>query len=643
MNLFSARNRKLAAFCLSLFAFHLVSAQAPLPEFASVTREELNLKECDFDKSAEAVILLNQGVANFNEEHNLVTERRVRIKILKEKGLRRANVQIPFYSDGNYEYIAAVRGVVITPNEDNSFTTTELESKNVFTRKVNPLYSMVSFAMPNAKVGSIIEYSYRSVMKNYAGLRRWEFQSDIPVVTSDYELAPLVNSEFAYSVYKSQEYPIQIKPDKANGKIRFIMNNVPGLRDEVYTASTDNFLQRVNFQFASYTNYIGKTNYTTTWEKLARELLDEREFGSQVNKDLSGTDLVKSLPASLSATEKLETIYAFVRNNITWNHIISKYSESGVKDALEKKKGNSGDINLLLVALLKSAGLNASPLLVSERQNGLIDTAYSYLQQFNKVVAYVTENGRSFVLDGTDMNTPFFLVPTELLNTIGFLVDRKNYRFVYFNNLPNRQTERINLLETVKDDGTVSGSAVVLAMEYAKLEKESRLKNDPARYREEILKPHSFLKVDSFALQGLNNDSASLRYQINFHFDLKKSGGYYLLSPNLFTGYNENPFVTQYRFTDIDFATRYDGVIAASIRLPSSLTVETLPKNKKMVTPDRSLSVSRFVQQTDDRIEIRLNIAINRERFLADEYEMVKAFFNEMIDFVNEPLLLKSK
>ena len=56
---------------------------------------------------------------------------------------------------------------------------------------------------------------------------------------------------------------------------------------------------------------------------------------------------------------------------------------------MEKKKGNSGDINLLLVALLRSAGLKAYPILVSERGHGKVDTTSSFLDQFSNVHAYV--------------------------------------------------------------------------------------------------------------------------------------------------------------------------------------------------------------------------------------------------------------
>lgn len=618
-------------------------AQTEAPGFGEYTAEELKMKECSFDKSADAVVLLDQGVAYFNEEYNLITERRIRLKILKEKGIDRGDIRIPYYSANKFEFIRDLSAVVITPDENGSVVRNELERKNVFDKQVNSLYSVISFALPNVKAGSIIDYKYQSSMKSYAGLRRWEFQKEIPVVTSSYELAPIPNSEFAYSVYRTQNFPVDIKPDKAAGRVRFVMHNIPGLRDEVYSASTNNFLQRVNFQFASYTNYVGKTNYTSTWQQLSTELLDERSFGSQANKDLSGTPFLKSLSPTLSQTEKIKTIYDFVRSNIVWNNINSKYSEDGVKAILEKKKGNTGDINLLLVALLKSVGLEAYPLLVSERDNGLIDTTYSYLEQFNKVAALVVSNGAEYVLDGTDMNTPFWLVPPDLLNTIGFVVDKKKRRFVYFNHLPQAQKEIIGIKATIQENGAIEGTATVTNADYAKLEKQSHYKTDQSKYRDALLKPYSFLKVDSFSVEGLKDDSAALKQSLSFHYDLKKSGGYYLLNTNLFTGLTENPFITQYRFTDIDFGSKYNGTVYGIYSLPSSLTTETLPANKKLVSPDRSMSVSRIFEKSDNQIQARYTIEINREMYDAEEYESVKAFFKEMIDLLNEPILLKSK
>lgn len=630
------------ALVLLLPAIAAQAQQAPI-NFGQVTRTELEMKECTFDKSADAVVLLDNAVAYFNDQHNLITERRIRLKILKEKGIERANIRIPYYSGDGFEFIRNIEGVVITPTGDGGFNTTQLERKNIFNQQINSLYSIQTFAMPNVSVGSIIDYKYQSIMKSYGGLKRWEFQKEIPVVSSQYELAPIPNSEFVYSVYKAPTLPIEILPNKNEGKVKFIMNNVPGLRDEVYSATARNFLQRVNFQFASYTSYMGKTDYTNTWKTLAAELLREKSFGSQADKDLSASPFLKALSPSLSPVEKMQAVYEFVRTNITWNEINSKYSEEGSKSTLEKKKGNTGEINLLLVSLLKSAGVEAYPLLVSERDFGLVDTTYSFLDQFNKVVAIAYADGKQYVLDGTDKFTPFFLVPSDIVNTIGFRVDKKKQGFVYFNNLPQRQRELISLAGTIGEDGTMQTESVISLSDYARLGKVQRYRSEKARYLDAIVKEHPTLRVDSFAVAGFDNDSVALKQSLTFRTNLKKTGGYSLLEYNFFTGLQENPFITQYRFTDIDFGTKYNLALVGSFTLPANLTPEALPANKRIVSIDKSMVASRFIEKGENAIHLRVTVEINREKYYAEEYEDVKGFFKEVTDLLNEPVLLKAK
>jgi hypothetical protein len=141
----------------------------------------------------------------------------------------------------------------------------------------------------------------------------------------------------------------------------------------------------------------------------------------------------------------------------------------------------------------------------------------------------------------------------------------------------------------------------------------------------------------------MKNDSASLTEEVQFHFDLKKSGGYYLLNYNLFTGLTQNPFITQYRFTDIDFGAKYSLVLLGNFTIPSTFVVETLPASKKLVSPDRTMSIARFTEKNENGIGIKLVVEIDREKYAADEYEMVKTVFKEAVDLLNEPVLLKAK
>ena len=630
--------------CIFSASGSLITAKGQSVSFGSFSPQELAIKECSFDKGAEAVIIYDKGVSNFNEEYNLITLRNTRFKILKESGIERANIRIPFYSNDGFEFISNIEAVVITENADGSVVKSNLEKKNIFTKKVNRLYSEVSFALPNVKVGSIIEYRYTSHMKNYAGLKDWEFQSELPVMFSSYNLAPIPNSEFAYSVYKKHYFPINIKPNNSGGTILFEMSNIPGLRDEAYITSPRKYLQRVIFQFSSFKSYYGTKKYTNTWKELANELINEKNFGGQVTKSLSKNAEIKSLlEDSLAAYNKMLSIHNYVKSNFVWDDIYSKYAENSLRDVVEKRKGNSGEINLLLVNLLKSAGLDAFPLLVSERSNGSVDTSYPYIDQFNKVVAYVNVDGSAYVLDGTDYQTPSFLLPFNLSNTVGFIVDKKKFGLVILANTKQKQSNVVAIQGVINENGIINASAVVSNHHYSKIPNEARYKRDKAKYREDFFQPHLFLKAESFEVQGTDADSAALKHDVKYSYDLKKAGGYHLLQYNLFTGFNKNPFISDNRFSDIDFGVKYATTLAADFTLPSNLIIESLPKNKKLITPDRSMSVSRELQKVDNRVSILVRINFDRIRYTPEEYDMVRDFYKELLDLLNEPILLKDK
>ncbi|HEX3166492.1 MAG TPA: hypothetical protein VHQ93_09505, partial [Chitinophagaceae bacterium] len=73
-------------------------SQMDFPEFGSFSDEEKKLKQCSFDPEAEAIILLDKAVVLHDDDYQMITDRRIRIKILSEKGISRADIVIPYYS-----------------------------------------------------------------------------------------------------------------------------------------------------------------------------------------------------------------------------------------------------------------------------------------------------------------------------------------------------------------------------------------------------------------------------------------------------------------------------------------------------------------------------------------------------------------
>lgn len=640
----SARSKglRLPTFILSLLLFFQSGFGQEFLESKDITKEERDLKVCAFDKDADAVIIFDKAISNYDDNYNLVTEHHVRLKILKENGVEHANVKIPYYSADNFETIISIKGATINYDAHKGETRQALDQKSVYHKKLNKLYSEVSFTFPNVKVGSFIEYRYRSIMKHYGGLKSWYFQKELPVMQSFYLLYIIPNAEFAYQVKKNDFLPITIKPEPKEGRVSFEMFNIPGLKDEPFMASARDYLQRVHFQFAAYTNYMGKKKYSTTWNELSKEFLLEKSFGKQISKGFFADQVKLIAPGLASPLEQMKAIHNYVRSAIVWDRVYSKYSD-GVKNVWEQKRGNSGDINLLLINLLKSAGLEVYPMLVSERGHGKVDTTYPFQDQFNNVVAYVKVAGKSYILDGIDRQTPSHMIPFDLLNTTGFIVDKTTPRFEYIKDDNKKNWNFVNLQATVGPEGSLKGEVHVENVDYGKLECIRKYGSDKAGYQEGFLKPYTALKVDSFQVSGLESDTLSLSHTFSIASDLNKSGEYFLLNYNLFTGLDKNPFTRENRFTNIDFGSQFTCTFYGEFNLPDNLVPESLPKDIRMMTPDKSFLVIREIKKQENKVNVNMKIEFNKSVYEAEEYPAVQAFYKKLFDLLNEPVVLTSK
>lgn len=601
------------------------------------------MKECSFDKTADAVRIFDRATSNYNDEYNLITDRSIRFKILKESGIERGNIHILFYSKDKIEFIARVNAVIATPDKDKGYAWTNLDQKTVYTKKINDYYSEVVFAMPNVKVGSIIEYEYESVKQHYGYLDDWYFQDEIPTILSSYKLYVVPNASFNYVIKKSPFMQVSVHPEASEASVQFEMKNIPGLRDEAFSTSYHDYLQKVNFQLSMVVSRNGaQTRFSNNWKELNRDFLDSREFGAQLNKNLSSS--FSQLWAKYNDPyQKMAAIHDYVRTNFQWNGMDSKYASDALKNIVQKKSGTSGDLNLLLINLLKDADFTVYPLLVSERSHGRVDTTISFQDQFNKVVALVNIGDRNYVLDASDPVTPSNMIPLELLNTIGFAVDRKNYGFVHLIDNLKSNTCSIQIDGKINTSGTMNGYAVVNYIDYARVGEGQHYLKNKQKYISKFSNPVAGFKIDSFNVVGVDDDTTTLRNELSIEYPLSQSGNYYILTYNLFTGFEKNPFISDYRFTDIDFGTKYNYTLHASFDLPDQFQTDALPKTVVLRTPGNELEASREVKKNGNSIEVNASIRINTEQYDATDYSIIKEFFGKMIDMLNEPVLLIKK
>ena len=108
-------NSALGLLVVQLLFSSAAFSQTPISDFGQFSGSEFDMKECSFDKTADAVVLFDQASSNYNDEWNLITDRRIRFKILKEKGIERGDIHISFYSKDKFEFISHIDATIATP------------------------------------------------------------------------------------------------------------------------------------------------------------------------------------------------------------------------------------------------------------------------------------------------------------------------------------------------------------------------------------------------------------------------------------------------------------------------------------------------------------------------------------------------
>jgi hypothetical protein len=611
------------------------------PEIGTFSSEEVALKKVAFEPDANAVILFDLGRAMNNDEYNLVTYRRIRMKILNDKGMDQANITIPYYSRDDFEFISNIHAVIATYDKNNVPVITRLDNKSIYFNKVNAYWSEVKFSMPNVKPGSIIDYEYTSTMKSYGGLDEWLFQSDVPTLKSFYKLNILPNTEFAYKVNKLSTIPIKIGKDEP-GIVSFEMQNIPSLNDEAFMDARKDNLQRVTFQYAGGRN----SKYISSWDDVAKEMLDSDGLGAQLKKSIPGTEeFIKATKAIASETERLQAVHSYVQKRIGWNGINSKFSSDGIKKAWEKQKGTNGEINLIFINLLKEVGIDAVPLLASDRNYMKVDLSYPFLDQFNKVVAYVFLAGKNMVIDASDDYTPLHVAPRSLLNTYAYIIDKKRKGVIYIENTSNSYANHINIFSVLSPEGVLDGSATIISKDYARLERKYDYnKSTPSQFSEKyFLLSSTDLKTDSLVVANIDKDSLPLEQQFTFKQTLNNSGEYAFLNYHYFTGLGKNPFTSTNRFSDINLGYQRKFTVTETVELPANLVVDALPKNITMTTPDTSLLLRRIIHVEGNQLICQLQLEILKTYYEKEEYVYLKEFYKKLYAYLDEQIVLKQR
>ncbi|MGG9962638.1 DUF3857 domain-containing protein [Ferruginibacter sp. SUN106] len=639
--------KSLSVVIFFLFTFVVVHAQ-DYPDFGTPSKEDLELKDCPFDKGTASVVLIHEAFSYSEDGMQLITTHHIRIKILKQAGVTAANISIPFYREDYFERIINLEAMTINTATDGTLTRQKVEKKSIYTTKINDQFGEITFAFPSVKEGSIIEYQYESIMKNYRGLRDWYFQDEMPVMISRYHLKMLNDKQFSYRLRKKSNLEATVLEEP--GKVFFEMMNVPALKDEPFMDARIDNIQRVSFQINNFYSRWGSTSNSApllSWNKLYEYLLNKQSFWQQLKDTISGTtDFIAQTRLLSSPEQRMIAVYDYVRKNMHWNNYNSKTSVTGVNQAWQNHEGTSGDINLLLINLLKKVDVSAYPILVSERSHGKVDTAYPYLDQFNSVFAIVLIARKKYFLNAADKYTPAYITPVSILNTLAFMETDNAGGLINVTNDSIQYKEGIYLDMKITEGGQLKGNALIKSQGYARIEKKRAYEKDKEEFKVPLQQYKGVpVTLDNFEVKNIDNDSLSLEQRFNFSIALTATGNYTFIPLNLFSAWDKNPFVSDIRFSNINLGYNKTIILNTSIELPPDYSLDEMPVQVGSALSEKDIIFSRQISYNKENNTIYTNIKIefNKSYYEADFYPILKESFKKLFSFLNEQLVIRKK
>lgn len=616
----------------------------------------------DKDTTAAAIVLNEFGEAfiDNDNDHNLILQYHVKIKILKKAGLEQGTIEIPLYKqDGREERLRTIKASTFNL-ENHAIRQAELLPRNVFTENRNKFVNVRKFALPNVRVGSVIELQYELESPFIFNFRTWQFQSEIPKMKSEYWAT--IPANYIYNISLRGF----LKLDKNESELvrgcftpggsvadcaryKWSMSYVPPFVEEEYMTAKSNFLSAINFELSEVDYFDGrKDKITKEWKDAEEELRRDDKFGIQLKR---GKDIIDEHVAIVVAGEqdplvKARKIHAFIRGWYRWNDVYGKYSEFGIKKAFDSKTGNVGDINLSLVAALKYAGLSVEPLILSTRENGLATELHPVLSDFNYVVAKLNIDTKVYLLDATDDFMPFGLLPERCLNGKGrVLGEKESY---WYELKPVDRAKKLQMLTLRLDrDGYLRGTIHTTYMGYEAAEQRRKIYafETPKEYMDDLNKSLDRIEIKSYQLEHVEDFNRPLVEKLDVEisgYDNLQSNNF-LFNPFLLERLERNPFRSNERLYPVDFGAPVEETLILNLEYPEEFELIDPPAKIGLALPNAGGKYIFDVQGTGNRLVMNNSLVIGKTVFTSEEYHYLKELFNRVIQIQNTDLIFKRK
>ncbi len=592
------------------------------------------------------------------------TEHRI-VKILKKAALENANVKIRYSSERYWENLKKVTGLTYTL-EGSEVKKTKLPKADFYKSTIVDGYREVSFAMPDVKVGSIIEYSFEVDESGADFTQEWRIQGASPKLESEFSFtypAVLSFKSIVHAGLQVKEFNDEAKAKSATNEFGHTANtisttngtssmfwvrrNVPAINEEPFVTNINNHTEYVIVQLAKV-RLPGSESFMSSWDKVNEQLWNSIPAKAIRKDNAFLTDTVKKITASCAnKTARAKAIFNYVRANYRANEA-SKIEKGNIAEVFRAREGTPRNINLLLGAMLNNAGLTAYQLYTSTTDKVSANETIPVEGSFNHVACAWAVDGAYVLLDATDKNNTFGMLPLDCYNGYARIISKEGDAIEITPELLEDQNnyavkvsfpgDGVQAVEITSKLGLISSGFLRDEMAKGSFDK--------AAYCEKYMgNVAADAHITEMKFENENKPDTNLTIKIVYQSKMDAGASTYFLPTSFIKVFTANPFSVGGRTYAIEYPYKVNNVYRISYFLPDGMVgpVATQPRVIKLGEGDMVYQKETTYLEDMNLLTINSVFKRNRINYPADGGGNLKPFYEEVIKEENKVIEVKKK
>ena len=515
------------------------------------------------------------------------------------------------------------------------------------------------FTFPGVREGATIEYSYVKTDNFVVIPSRYFFQESIPVRWAEYRA--FIPGYFNYVSLSTGQNDFAInKVVTENGyyggenirhaRIHWAMKDLAAYDVQPYVNNFSDYLPQVRMQLQSV-QFPGQPTQQvfSDWRETTSDIDGWADFGKAYrikgNSNKVWKEVAPLLAGKNTEAEKAQAIYNFVTGKISWDGNYSWTSERTPNKVYENARGTSGEISILLLALLRQADIAAQPLLVPLRDGGEPIEIYPLLNQFDHLMVLAKLDGKEMILDPNSIHRPMGLPRRSALNHRAFVADPGN---PHWTNVETGMAGKTVMADIVIDEEGVGEvnlkSRLQSYYSFSARKKLDEMENaNEFPLMDDILE--TFPETELISKEVVDDDDESGPLSVNMKMKVPMGHAvddYIYVQPILIPVLDDGLADVEERFYPVDFGYPWQERYIANITLPEGYVLDELPASQRVTSADKSLSVTFAAEKKgENALGLNFTVAVRKTVYKANEYGGLRELFRNVVEMQETTIVLK--